>query len=459
MVIDPIADFKSNISPFMGDWNSIHLRAIALPSDIGLQLYSMRIVLSQERKADLPSKVTEIGEVVLIEDAYDLDKLDVVLKMIAEGEVIGCGRTVHLKKKEGEKWPVIRVYSCNFYDRETSRDMSGIDNACFALDTYDSTPRSQIDTKRWEGALMTADTPYDGLADLKEHFLGQSRGSGYGAQEMHLEVLAVLGVKFLPDSHIDEHAVQLNIEMKRNTDPAAIAVATVARGKKGTERRRSTISANGRLAKDARISQSISVDRPVEWIKCMLLYHSMEADRIELLSEDIVAENPRWQVFSEVTGGTEALKEVPVGRHLEAHVEVLLHLLGFSTAHYGGRDWPTHKAPPDIVAFPDHQKWFLVLECTERDADINNKLTRLSTRTKELSRATPMLKAYPVLVTALDRAMINKTDEEKAEKEQIAILSKDDLMNLQRAVLEGKTPAEVKSVFVKAYTLYSFGIR
>jgi len=457
--MDPLVEFRTNISPFMEDWNSIQLRAIALPSQIGLQLHSMRITLRPESKSNLPTNVTEIGDIVTVEDSYEIDKLDELLDMIVKGEVKAGERVIHLKKQEQEKWTVVRAYSCYFQDRERSRDMFGLDNACFAVEAYDSTQRSNTDMKRWDGFLMSSSAPYDGIMDLRRDFLGQTRSSGYTYQEIHFEIIAALGVKFAPDSRITDDGVQLGIFARQNANPAAIAIASIVKGKTRTERRRFSVDIQERFKEDAKISKSLPLARPVEWVRCLLMYHGIEADRLELPSEDIVAENPKWQVFAEIAGGTDGLGDIPDGRYLESHVEVMFHLLGFSTAHYGGRDWPTHKPIPDIVAFPDREKWFLVLECTEREADVNNKLTRLSTRTKELSRAVHGFKPYPVLVTALDKAMINKTDEEKAEKERIVILSRDDLMDLHRAVVEGKTPAEIKSRFIRPFAEFYPGIR
>jgi len=443
----------------MEDWNSIQLRAIALPSQIGLQLYSMRVELRPENKSSLATNVTEIGDIVTIEHSYEIDELDALLDMIAKGEVKAGERVIHLKKQEQEKWTVVRAYSCYFQDRERSRDMFGLDNACFAVEAYESAQRSASDMKQWDGCLMSSSTPYDGILDLRRDFLGQTRTSAQAYLEIHFEIIAALGVKLAPDSRISDDGVQLEVLARQNANPAAISIASIVKGTTKNKRERFSIDVQERFKEDARISISIPLIRPVEWVKCLLMYYGLEADRLELPSEDIVAENPKWQVFAEIAGGTDGLADIPDGRSLESHVEVMLHLLGFSTAHYGGRNWPTHKPTPDIVAFPDHEKWFLVLECTEREADINNKLTKLSTRSKELSRAVHGFEPYPVLVTALDKAMINKTDEEKAEKERIVVLSRDDLMDLNRAVVEGKTPAEIKSRFIKPFAGFHPGIR
>ncbi len=88
----------------------------------------------------------------------------------------------------------------------------------------------------------------------------------------------------------------------------------------------------------------------------------------------------------------------------------------------------------------------LVVECTEREPDLGGKVTKLATRTKELEQASGV-RAFPVLVTALDRSVLNTTDLEKASKEAVAILSANEFPDLMRLVEGTATAVETRSFF------------
>ena len=55
------------------------------------------------------------------------------------------------------------------------------------------------------------------------------------------------------------------------------------------------------------------------------------------------------------------------------------------------------------------------------------------------------MKAFPVLITALDRSMLNTTDLEKASKEAIAVVSANEFPELIRLVEEGATSVETRN--------------
>ncbi len=98
---------------------------------------------------------------------------------------------------------------------------------------------------------------------------------------------------------------------------------------------------------------------------------------------------------------------------------------------------------PDIIAFPDEGNWFLVVECTESNIDANNKLSKLAMRTKKIH--IKGLKPYPVLITMLDRKMINSTDLDKAAKEQIVIVAREELQHLIRMTIEEIKPSKIQN--------------
>ena len=170
----------------------------------------------------------------------------------------------------------------------------------------------------------------------------------------------------------------------------------------------------------------------------MLRYRDYVVDRIELFGKSL---NQRIKVFQYLHGNlqdfVDELKEN--GRRLEAKVCLLFHLLGFSPAHYG---YGSNEVP-DIIAFLESGEKLLVIECTQREPDLGNKLTKLATRSKEISRELDGFPVIPVLITGFERSMINRTDEEKATKENIAIVTYDEIPTLIHMALNMTSPKKV----------------
>jgi hypothetical protein len=174
-----------------------------------------------------------------------------------------------------------------------------------------------------------------------------------------------------------------------------------------------------------------------------LTYRGIEADRLELHGRVEPSANPRLAVLEELVGGADSLLQGlggASGKRLEEWASLLFDALGLSVVRYGFLP----DDAPDLIAFPNFMRWFLVIECTSREPDLGGKLTKLSTRSKELSRRTG-LNAYPVIVSGLDRALINKTDLEKAAKELIAVVSANEFSELMTLALRGAETKEVRA--------------
>ncbi len=85
----------------------------------------------------------------------------------------------------------------------------------------------------------------------------------------------------------------------------------------------------------------------------------------------------------------------------------------------------------------------MVVECTLRQPDVNNKLTKLATRTDMIEQTITEIQVIPVLITALSRDRINKSDVEKAKTESIAIITNNEFNSLITMGLEQTSTDEI----------------
>jgi hypothetical protein len=127
-------------------------------------------------------------------------------------------------------------------------------------------------------------------------------------------------------------------------------------------------------------------------------------------------------------------------KQFEDRVALLLHVLGLSPGYYGR----AYQDNADFVAFSDSEDWALNVECTTREIDVHDKLSKLATRTNLLRASMPGISVHPVLVTRFRRDLVNETEKEKARVEKISVVAADDFDTLLRMAIEGTEAAKVR---------------
>jgi hypothetical protein len=174
-------------------------------------------------------------------------------------------------------------------------------------------------------------------------------------------------------------------------------------------------------------------------VTLFLGYKEIEVDSEELYGS--LPGSPRMAIFKYI--GPEKLEELlrSDGDKLEKGVSILLHLLGLNVVQYGSLPGEI----PDVIAISQVGRWVLVIECTGRELNRNDKLAKLVTRSKEIQDSLPEYQIHPIIVTSLERKMIGKGDIEKAESDRIIVVTNDDTSDLLQAAFDGISEDEVLS--------------
>jgi len=249
------------------------------------------------------------------------------------------------------------------------------------------------------------------------------------------DIVAPLGVRIAYPISSNGTLASIHIEEAHDFLGQQVALSLIGRQADGTflRQRVDPIKTGNKL------EVSLDMKKLPARIAAILTYGGVEVDRTQLFAPA----NPRLAVFLELADGLDRLHSLLLstrGREFESCFTVLLQLLGFSPAHYGG----TSLEGPDIVAFPTGENWLLVVECTEREPDVGNKLSKLGTRAKEINQALAGYVVCPVVVTSLTRAVLNQTDLEKAKKEKISVVTRDEFQSLLDFVVENPDSGRVR---------------
>jgi hypothetical protein len=283
--------------------------------------------------------------------------------------------------------------------------------------------------------VRSFDPPWDGLADLRRNFVGLQGTLAWGITSAVFDIVAPLGVRIAYPINSNGTLASIRVEEAHDSLGQQVGPSLIGRQADGTflRQRVDPIKTGNKL------EVSVDMKKLPARTTAILTYGGVEVDRTELFTPA----NPRLTVFLELADGLDRLHSFLLstrGREFESCFTVLLQLLGLSPAHYGG----TSLEGPDVVAFPTGENWLLVVECTEREPDVGNKLSKLATRAKEINQALAGYVVYPVIVTTLTRAVLNQTDLEKAKKERISVVTGDEFQALLDLAVEDPLPGRVR---------------
>jgi len=422
-----IERFRNSIDPFLEDWNSIDLRVVAqLGTDDRWHFDSVGAILSRESlRAPLHQGLPSFPNLLVSHERWKKEKIGDLLDCIAKGELPIGKDVVHIKYQQGQEWKPYEIQDYQFRNRTRTRSEFGLEFATFALRIWGSVLFDNERLRRIDSALRSCEHPWDGLADLREHFVGLPFDTANRPDAAMADIIAPLNVRLGDDSTLNDRILKVSIVSDPALDSRHISLSVISTVSNG-----STLRAQYSLKNKKRLLKIELPSRPAK-ADVIAIYRGVDVDRLEFSTSS----NPRIALLEQLGLTLDAFQsrlENSQGRDFERWSSILLQSLGMSPGHFGG----TNLDAPDIIAFSDDAEWLLVAECTVAEPDLGGKLTKLASRTKQIGTALKSMTVTPVLFTAKPRNLLNKTDVEKASKEQIAILTKDDIIDLLKMARE-----------------------
>ena len=428
-----LRDFQTAVQPYLKDWKSIDLRVLAHRAiDNEWDFDTIIAILDHQKEStttrtDLP----ESTDLFVVHERWSIDRLGELLRSISDSKLTVGGKAVRVARYDGKRWQPVFAQSPTVWSRQASRLEFGIDFASFVTRIWEGiqpvTLRRNDIAKSIDEEVRSFDPPWDGLGDLRRNFVGLHGTVGWGITSAMFDIVAPLSVRIVYPINSNGTLASIRVEKAHDSLGQRVGVSLIGRQADGSFlRRRANPNKTGN-----ELGMSVDMENLPARTTVILTYGDVEVDRTELLT----LANPRLAVFLELADDLDRLHSLLLttrGREFESCFTVLLQLLGFSPAHYGG----TSLEGPDVVAFPMGGDWLFVVECTEREPDVGNKLSKLATRTKEINQALAGYVVYPVIVTSLSRAVLNQTDLEKAKKEKISVVTRDEFQALLDLALE-----------------------
>ena len=426
-------DFKNFISQFMDNWRTIDIRVLAWKIEIGWLFHQIRIVLdSKPVKKPTFEDIPKIENLLAIHERWDINKLNQLLDSLETAELEIGGETIHIKTWNGQLWKPLNNLSYRYHDKDNPFQKYGINYMSCSLQGYSSRQVNYNEKEIINHQLRTYKHPWDGLKDLRMNFIGLNE-QWSSLDNSNLAIIAPIFLK-INEIQLENKDIIVNIEKSDMIKFEDILLSIIS------QYEYNDIS---------RINQPIIQNKTIVKLnntpvksKIMINYRKHVPDSKEIYG---YTTNQRVKIFQELSGDIQdLLEDVPEkgrrsSRNFEVKISLLFHILGFSPAYYGfGSD-----DVPDVLVFDKDNKSVMVIECTLLQPDINNKLSKLSSRTKNIELIIPDIQVLPILITALSRDRINKSDEDKAETEAIAIITSNEFDSLITMGLEQASATEI----------------
>ncbi len=390
---------------------------------------------------NLPS----LPNLLVTHERWNIDRLDELLSSFSKGELVVGDKIIYIKRFDGQNWQLPssfrpRVVECNYPQWNLSFDYTS-----FLLEVWETiynTPQDELNLI--DRQLRSKHPPWNGLVDLRQNFIGYGKEMASRTDAGTARIIAPLGARLSNKTILEEKSIKAFVEIKDRVISEEIGLSVIANLFDGTiVRMHKPLKELCKNKDNYTFVGTVPLPSSPSKIILTLTYRGVETDHLEFFGK--ATQNMRLAILQQLCGDPQIfLKEIRDHR-FESRVDILLNLLGFSPAHYGA----TSLEAPDILAFPNEGNWLLVVECTEREPDVSNKLTKLATRTKVIMKASDGLIAYPVIVTAFERSMLNKTDEEKAAKERITIVTADEISYLYQMALEEVGPEKIRDYLLQ----------
>lgn len=455
-----IDKFREAISPYRDGWQSIDIRTVCFLAYEKWVSIGTRIVLSQSAvesptdQAMLPA-MPNLGA---LHEVRDIAELDALLDQIQAGTLRASDKEIHFGTIEGNE---VKVAPPNFQLQQARRGENyfqveypyislvhwgqGLHNL---LHNHEQAPtHDEIDWK-----LRSLKTPYNGLEDLLINFLGIPRPAYGGVQSALTEVVASLGIRLGNKSTLSNGKLSVHMQgiSTQNLEHVSLGILALS-GISPVNRIAYDLTRDDWKGSPGTAHKEISIENASSAV-IFLSYKGNALDMQTVNDPAVLLKNLRILAYDHFDQDLSVLNDYLIGKgrdqstDFEIGVGLLFHFCGFNVGPYGRVKALQSKSIQeeiDHIVFAPSGSHVIAIECTTKDLDINGKLSKFSRRVKELRDLLPAVSVIPLVCTPLSQAMIPKSDNEKASKEQIGVVAAEGIQAILEMAGQNKNPVEI----------------
>lgn len=457
-----VREFLKDILPYRELYNSLDVRLLAYRlRDVWINI-ATKITLQTCSPADLKleRKLPELENLKVIHTICPARKLETLLDELSKAKIC-LNKSETLFGRLDENGIIPQLYLRNsIYSRNRPGFHGEINYKTFILADRGTSIHMIIkDQERIEWQLRAWNPPYNGLNDLSINFLRSGRDLDSN-NATFIEIVAPTFIKFGDERKFEKDELILEVDHPQNVKLENVQFGIVRRSMKGDINRYLYGMKGYIVHHDDRKTFFRKKIRGCQSVQVFLKYNKDVADSVEVLSPKSAQFNPPLAVQKQFDHNLKNLQTLIRGdkdRHginLEAGIPLLLSITGFQCLPYA----LTKKMQdgPDGIAFIPGLGQGLIYECTTGLPDTKNKLSKLSRRFRELRKKNPTLDLRPVIFTSAESDVIPDIEKDKASREGISIVGREQISEIFKAANDG---CQEQEIFEYIIQLVPFGNR
>ncbi len=375
-----------------------------------------------------------------------------MVRGIANGMTKLRPRSVRYSSKSGQPAAEMR---CSFNELAASFVAEYDLWSCHSLVGYGSSISDvvkQAGHDPWEldGMIRGGPNAYDGLPDLVRRFCARPQGLKVWSTSTVAELIAPLAVRFDPETvtySSEGITVGLKTANQVYVEKATIAWTVGAAGQPPRHGLRELEKCRWEREGDG---LRADIDIPVKEGDSTATAFILIGDRcVDLVSVPLAetGSNVRIKAHNTVDPGLRRFREQlhpakpEKAKEFEAAVGLLFFFLGFHvdplSAQTGLGDAVDH------LAHSPGASVILLIECTVGSIDTGGKVGKLIARSQRIRRELSDSEVIAILTTAARRGELSDAEVEKAERDDVVLLCREDLHELWAAAQAGECSTEV----------------
>ena len=325
--------------------------------------------------------------------------------------------------------------------------------ACHALvgqgsSTWEVVSEAGHDALEVDSMIRGGLNPYDGFSDLVRKFCVRPRGLEVGNKTTVIELIAPIAVRFDPEK-VTSSPEHVTVALRAAADIfVAKAELTWSIGTIGKPFRHGSIKLCERKWADEKGILHSQLDIPIRKDETTATFFVLVGDRCaDRVSVPLIeaGSNIRMRTHNVLDPGLHRFLEKlrpeawRKAKEFEDAVGLLFFFFGFHVDSLHAQQGLGNAV--DHLAHDPGSSTILAIECTVGPADGNGKLGKLIARSENMRSKLPDSKVIAVLTTARPRAELSKVEIEKAKRDDVVLLAREDLDGLWTAAQAGETSA------------------
>ena len=303
-----------------------------------------------------------------------------------------------------------------------------------------------------DGMIRGGPNAYDGLPDLVRRFCARPQGLKIQGNTTVVELIAPLATRF-DRERIASTSERVTVAVRA---AAAVFAATAelvwTLGKAGEAVRHGSTKLSKREWKQDGSGLHSELHIPIREGDDTATLFILIGDRcVDCMSVPLAGSNPRMRAHNVFDRSGHAFFERLRGeewqnaKEFETAVGLLLFFLGFQVDPLSAQKGLGNAV--DHLAHDPGSPTILAIECTLGPPDGGGKLGKLIARSEDMRSQLPDSEVVAVLATARPRAALSTVEMEKAVRDEVVLLAREDLHDLWTAAQDGETSGHVARRF------------